>query len=320
VFDPRRGWTQEVGTSPGPGATPFLDPFRQQYTVNRDLLGNPVPISSNPLVAAVQKLSTMGLQTSQDVVGFASRVATSHEFQEGLRFVGGGVEAISGLFTSLGNPLVGGVMLAHGLDTVNAAGLSLKTGEHVPTLTEQAFGPYVDAGLPWVAGGILGASRLLKLATGAGELGAAAPRGGIDLLQSQRAQIHGPTPPRSPIDIATEARYATRPTPAPLYENRGVNGTYGFRSNTVQNRALQNDLDLAQSLGARDIRVRQLQVDAQGRVVGNNKVDLQFTTRDGMRFYIEYDNLHPPSQNRSLEHYWRILSNDSNANIVLREF
>lgn len=119
-------------------------------------------------------------------------------------------------------------------------------------------------------------------------------------------------------DIRKEAFYVGRSAPEPQWEGRGVNGRYGYLSNTAQNRALQADIELAQSLGARDIRVRQLQANAERQVVGANKVDLQFILSDGRRIYVEYDNLRPRSQDRSLDHYWRILSNDPNANIILR--
>jgi hypothetical protein len=82
---------------------------------------------------------------------------------------------------------------------------------------------------------------------------------------------------------------------------------------------LAQDIALAKSLGAEDIRVNQQQVNANGEVVGGNKPDLQFTL-DGERYYIEYDNVSPPSQNRGYDHYWRILSNDPLGNVILRQW
>ncbi|WP_245873010.1 hypothetical protein, partial [Rathayibacter toxicus] len=64
-----------------------------------------------------------------------------------------------------------------------------------------------------------------------------------------------------------------------------------------------------------DIRVDQQQINAKGQRVGLNRPDLQYT-KDGTRYYIEWDSV---SSDRGLKHASRILANDPNARITLRQ-
>lgn len=67
--------------------------------------------------------------------------------------------------------------------------------------------------------------------------------------------------------------------------------------------------------GANDFRVNQQQVNAAGQRVGINKPDLQYTRADGVRIYVEYDNVTPstfPNTPRGPGHADRILANDPN--------
>lgn len=57
----------------------------------------------------------------------------------------------------------------------------------------------------------------------------------------------------------------------------------------TQDAELRKDIELAKAEGATDIRVNQEQVNAQRKRVGINRPDLQYTTKDGTRVYIEYD-------------------------------
>jgi RHS repeat-associated protein len=103
---------------------------------------------------------------------------------------------------------------------------------------------------------------------------------------------------RLPQDIGREADY-----PKPPPENGG-NGTIGTNPNQAEE--LGRDLRQAEQQGARDIRVNQEQVNAQGVRVGQNRPDLQYTDKAGMRHYIEYDQ----SPESSAAHEQRIKAND----------
>ncbi|PPI51989.1 hypothetical protein C5D35_10815 [Rathayibacter toxicus] len=64
-----------------------------------------------------------------------------------------------------------------------------------------------------------------------------------------------------------------------------------------------------------DIRVDQQQINAAGVRVGLNRPDLQYT-KNGIRYYVEWDSV---SSDRGLKHASRILANDPNARITLRQ-
>ncbi|MGE3465515.1 MAG: RHS repeat domain-containing protein, partial [Pyrinomonadaceae bacterium] len=88
----------------------------------------------------------------------------------------------------------------------------------------------------------------------------------------------------------------------------------------AQNRELKNDIKRARSQGATDIRVNQQQVNAEGKRVGINRPDLQYTRKDGTRAYTEYDR--PGKGVNSLRgraHADRILSNDPQGVVVTKQ-
>jgi RHS repeat-associated protein len=97
-------------------------------------------------------------------------------------------------------------------------------------------------------------------------------------------------------------------TPPPA---NGGAGSIG--SNTNQAAALQRYITELLTLGARDIRTNQQQVNAAGQRVGINRPDLQFTY-EGRRWYIEWDTT---SSLRGIPHGERILANDPDAMILL---
>lgn len=80
-------------------------------------------------------------------------------------------------------------------------------------------------------------------------------------------------------------------------------------TNPNQKAALDRDIEQARSEGARDIRVNQEQVNAQGERVGRNRPDLQYTDKNGIRHVIEYDQ--DPASGAA--HAARIKSNDPAA-------
>jgi len=81
---------------------------------------------------------------------------------------------------------------------------------------------------------------------------------------------------------------------------------------TNQNKTVQEEAKRLEKMGARDIRINQQQVDADGNHVGINRPDLQYTL-DGKRHYIEYDT---KSSVRGAGHEARIRANDPNAGSV----
>ena len=65
-----------------------------------------------------------------------------------------------------------------------------------------------------------------------------------------------------------------------------------------------------------DIRINQQQVDADGRLVGINRPDIQATSPEGVRRYYELDT---ESSGQGLRHLARILSNDDDGDVELME-
>src|SRR5260370_4518186 len=96
--------------------------------------------------------------------------------------------------------------------------------------------------------------------------------------------------------------------PAVLPLNRPIGGS------PTQDAALQAEIAQVIAQGARDIRVNQEQVNAQGVRVGINRPDLQYTL-NGRRYYVDYDT---SSSMRCPIHRNRILSNDPKSLIILR--
>ena len=110
--------------------------------------------------------------------------------------------------------------------------------------------------------------------------------------------IEPPVPPRNPNDKKRQDEY-----PNPPSANNG-NSTIGTNPN--QAAKLAQDIQQAQQEGATDIRVNQEQVNAQGVRVGQNRPDLQYTDRNGIRHYVEYDQ--DPASGAA--HAQRIRAND----------
>lgn len=109
------------------------------------------------------------------------------------------------------------------------------------------------------------------------------------------------SPPRLPRDVAVNPV-----APRALPTTRSV-------GRPSHNRALQQEL-AGLPRGATNIRVNQQQVNAQGRRVGTNRPDLQYTL-NGRRHYVEYEGLANP---RGAVHRARIAANDPNAVFRLR--
>ena len=108
---------------------------------------------------------------------------------------------------------------------------------------------------------------------------------------------------RAPRDIGVN--------PNPPRANNGA-GTIG--RTTSQNNFVKRYTSYLRKIGARDIRVNQQQVNAQGTRVGINRPDIQFTFK-GKRHYIEIDR---STSTRGLPHRIRILSNDPSGKVRLR--
>jgi RHS repeat-associated protein len=90
-----------------------------------------------------------------------------------------------------------------------------------------------------------------------------------------------PPDPRLPQDRKRQDDYPEPPD--------GNNGNSTIGTNPNQDAALRRDIEQARQEGATDIRVNQEQTNAQGVRVGQNRPDLQYTDRNGIRHYIEYD-------------------------------
>lgn len=109
--------------------------------------------------------------------------------------------------------------------------------------------------------------------------------------------------PRLPQDVAASPRV---PAVKPLKRPIGPSPT--------QNAQLQVDIDYLRSIGARDIRVNQQQLEVENlQRVGINRPDLQFNY-GGRRYHVEYDS---PASGRGAGHQLRITSNDPNAEVIL---
>jgi RHS repeat-associated protein len=111
---------------------------------------------------------------------------------------------------------------------------------------------------------------------------------------------------RAPQDIKRQQNY-----PEPPSANNG-NGTIGTNPN--QRVALDRDIAQARQEGATDIRVNQEQINSQGVRVGQNRPDLQYTDRNGIRHYVEYDQ--DPSNGAA--HAQRLRANDPTGVITTK--
>jgi RHS repeat-associated protein len=105
--------------------------------------------------------------------------------------------------------------------------------------------------------------------------------GALAIVRGLDPGAASPSDPRLPQDRKRQDDY-----PEPPDANNG-NSTIGTNPN--QDAALRWDIEQARQEGATDIRVNQEQTNAQGVRVGQNRPDLQYTDRNGIRHYIEYD-------------------------------
>jgi Domain of unknown function (DUF4157) len=106
---------------------------------------------------------------------------------------------------------------------------------------------------------------------------------------------------RLPEDIAAEQASEAPP------EASDSPATVG--DSPTQNADVARWVERLREMGATDIRVDQIQVNGEGRVVGRNRPDLQFTL-NGERYYVEWDR---PSSGRGPDHAARIRANDPSA-------
>lgn len=104
--------------------------------------------------------------------------------------------------------------------------------------------------------------------------------------------------------LKQDARVAGRAAPDRLALDRKIS-----KSPTQNQRAWDDIEELQKDLDVDDIRLNQWQVDADGKVVGMNRPDLQYT-KNGKRYYVEYDT---SVSKRGEGHRDRILTNDVNA-------
>jgi hypothetical protein len=109
---------------------------------------------------------------------------------------------------------------------------------------------------------------------------------------------------REPQDVKVSG---TQPEPAMPVAGRRVGDTPN------QQAQLEYDLNNLPP-GAEAVRVNQWQVDANDKVQGINRPDLQYTL-NGKRYYIEYEQ---PSNPRGLPHAQRILRNDPTGAVTVK--
>jgi hypothetical protein len=110
---------------------------------------------------------------------------------------------------------------------------------------------------------------------------------------------------RAPQDLKVAGRLAEPP--------KDLTGrTVGATPN--QEAQLQADVDAAVKAGAVDIRINEWQIDADGKVQGINRPDLQYTL-NGQRIYIEYEQ---PANPRGLPHATRIIPNDPTGKVIVK--
>ena len=106
----------------------------------------------------------------------------------------------------------------------------------------------------------------------------------------------------------TQRDLAVNPTPP-----AANNGASTIGGNANQAAALQRYITQLKSMGAKDIRVNQQQVNINNQRVGVNRPDLQFTY-DGRRWYIEWDT---SKSLRGIPHGERIMANDPDGMTLL---
>jgi RHS repeat-associated protein len=105
--------------------------------------------------------------------------------------------------------------------------------------------------------------------------------GALAIVRGLDPGAEPPPDPRLPQDRKRQSDYPNPPDPN--------NGDSSIGTNPNQDAALRRDIEQARQEGATDIRVNQEQTNAQGVRVGQNRPDLQYTDRNGIRHYIEYD-------------------------------
>jgi RHS repeat-associated protein len=93
------------------------------------------------------------------------------------------------------------------------------------------------------------------------------------------------------------------------------NGPGYIGTSPGQRAALDKDLADAKANGATDIRVNQQQVNGAGERVGINMPDLQYTDKEGVRQYIEYER---SVDGRGAAHEERILANDPAGVVTIK--
>jgi len=124
----------------------------------------------------------------------------------------------------------------------------------------------------------------------------AAAYAGVEALGALLHDIHDSE--RLPQDVKRQNNY-----PDPPSSN---GGSSPIGTNPNQKAALARDIQQARQDGATDIRSNQEQVNGEGVRVGQNRPDLQYTERNGVRHYIEYDQ--DPASGAA--HKQRISAND----------
>jgi len=116
--------------------------------------------------------------------------------------------------------------------------------------------------------------------------------------------MRGGAPERLPQDVNVNP---TAPAPLPTSRPIGTSAT--------QNAEAQRTVARLRTEGYTDIRVNQQQVNALGSRVGVNRPDIQATSPNGQRVYIELDRT---SSNRGVGHEVRIKANDPAGKVILR--
>lgn len=229
--------------------------------------------------------------TALDVVGL---IPVLGEVADGANAVIHGVEA--GIYAASGNnakaaenaamaALSAAAMWPLGGQAATGAKFAIKAGKE---LLEEGAEKVVKEGIE--EGIEQGAKKEVKE-----EVGEQATKNGVKISTDGQKRL--------PQDTKVDP---TAPEPLPLDRKIGTN--------KAQDKQLREDIDDAIANDATDIRVNQQQVDANGNRVGVNRPDLQYTTKDGKRVYVEYDQ--KPSS--GISHKERIDANDSNGEVILK--
>jgi RHS repeat-associated protein len=264
------------------------------------------------VVAYPDRASAVGASLDVNLTQPANRIGTrglgAARAAGGVVQVTVGSAAVAAPEPTMLSKVGGGVLIAHGVDDIQAGIRQATTGVATETLTGVAIRKTAEkAGADPQTAALISAGGETLLTAGAG-LAARVP---APLTTLGRITPEAP----ATVPITDPGRLLAAPTTTPLPQDLAINPAAPnalplarrIGSSRGQHAELQADVAAAQAQGAKNIRINQQQLDAAGNRVGTNRPDLSYTRPDGTRAHVEYDTAR---SGRGIPHADRLLAND----------